>query len=170
MLLSLNAAGKALGAAGAFVAGPAWVIDYLEQRARTFVFSTAPPPAVAAGIDAALDVVAAEPERRARLAARARFLRARLAAEGFEQAAAGTSQIVPVMIGGNAAAVGLADALQRRGFDVRAIRPPTVPPGTARLRVAVNAGLTEEQLRRFAVAVRACLQEGAAEQCAVACS
>ena len=142
------------------MAGPAWAIDYLEQRARTFVFSTAPPPAVAAAIDAALDVVADEPERRTRLAARARFLRARLAAEGFERAADGTSQIVPIVIGDNAAAVGLAAALQQRGFDVRAIRPPTVPPGTARLRVAVNAGLSEDQLGRFAAAVRACLQEG----------
>ena len=170
VLLSINTAGKALGAAGAFVAGPAWVIDYLEQRARTFVFSTAPPPAVAAAIDAALDVVAGEPERRTRLAARAGFLRARLAAEGFEQAAAGTSQIVPIVIGDNAAAVGLAQALQRRGFDVRAIRPPTVPPGTARLRVAVNAGLSEEQLGRFAAAVRACLHAGKAEQCAAVSS
>ena len=170
VLLSINTAGKALGAAGAFVAGPAWVIDYLEQRARTFVFSTAPPPAVAAGIDAALDVVAAEPERRARLAARTRFLRARLAAHGFEQAAAGTSQIVPVVIGDNTAAVGLAAALQQRGFDVRAIRPPTVPPGTARLRVSVNAGLTEDQLDRFAVAARECLPAGEQQQCAVACS
>ena len=170
VLLSINTAGKALGAAGAFVAGPAWAIDYLEQRARTFVFSTAPPPAVAAAIDAALDVVADEPERRTRLASRARYLRARLAAEGFEQAAAGTSQIVPIVIGDNAAAVGLAQALQQRGFDVRAIRPPTVPPGTARLRVSVNAGLSEEQLGRFAAAVRACLHEGKAEQCAAVSS
>ena len=170
VLLSINTAGKALGAAGAFVAGPAWVIDYLEQRARTFVFSTAPPPAIAAAIDAALDVVATEPERRDRLAARAGFLRDRLAAAGFDHAAAGTSQIVPIVVGGNAEAVGLASALQARGFDVRAIRPPTVPPGTARLRVAVNAGLTEDELGRFAAAVRACLWQGEEQRCAAVSS
>ena len=170
VLLSINTAGKALGAAGAFVAGPAWVIDYLEQHARTFIFSTAPPPAVAAAIEAALDIVAGEPARRVRLLARARFLRARLAEAGFTEAADGTSQIVPIVIGDNAAAVRLAAALQARGFDVRAIRPPSVPPGTARLRVAVNAGLTEDQLGDFAAAVRACLQEGEEQRCAAASS
>ncbi len=170
VLLSINTAGKALGTAGAFVAGPAWAIDYLEQRARTFIFSTAPPPAVAAAIDAALDIVAEEPERRARLLARARFLRDRLAEAGFDGAAAGTSQIVPIVIGGNAAAVELAAALQARGFDVRAIRPPSVPPGTARLRVAVNAGLSEDDLGRFAAAVGACLREGEEQRCAAASS
>ena len=169
-LLSINTAGKALGAAGAFVAGPAWAIDYLEQRARTFLFSTAPPPAVAAAIEAALDIVAEEPERRARLLARARFLRARLAEAGFAGAAAGTSQIVPIVVGGNDAAVELAGALQARGFDVRAIRPPTVPPGTARLRVAVNAGLAEHDLERFAAAVGARLRQGEEQQCAAASS
>ena len=170
VLLSINTAGKALGAAGAFVAGPAWVIDYLEQRARTFVFSTAPPPAVAAAIEAALDIVAEEPGRRARLHARARFLRRKLEQAGFEQAAAGTSQIVPIVIGENRAAVELAQALQARGFDVRAIRPPSVPPGTARLRVAVNAGLAEEDLDRFAAELRACLREGEEQRCAAASS
>ena len=170
VLLSINTAGKALGAAGAFVAGPAWVVDYLEQRARTFIFSTAPPPAVAAAIDAALDIVADEPERRERVLERARFLRERLADAGFDQAAAGTSQIVPIVVGDNAAAVGLAAALQARGFDVRAIRPPTVPPGTARLRVAVNAGLTEDQLGRFAAAVRECLDVREEQRCAAASS
>lgn len=170
VLLSINTAGKALGAAGAFVAGPAWVVDYLEQRARTFVFSTAPPPAIAAAIEAALDVVAEEPERRTRLLARARFLRARLAEAGFAGAAAGTSQIVPLVIGDNEAAVELAAALQALGYDVRAIRPPTVPPGTARLRVAVNVGLTEDELARFAAAVGACLREGEEQRCAAASS
>ena len=170
VLLSINTAGKALGAAGAFVAGPAWVIDYLEQRARTFVFSTAPPPAVAAAIEAALDIVAEEPGRRARLHARARFLRRKLEQAGFKQAAAGTSQIVPIVIGGNRAAVELAQALQARGFDVRAIRPPSVPPGTARLRVAVNAGLAEDDLDRFAAELRACLREGEEQRCAAASS
>ena len=171
VLLSVNTAGKALGAAGAFVAGPAWVIEYLEQRARTFMFSTAPPPAVAAAIDAALDIVAAEPERRVRLAARAALLRTRLAEVGFESTLAGTSQIVPLVIGDNATAVRLASALQARGYDVRAVRPPAVPPGTARLRLAVNAGLSEAHIEGFVAAVQACAAtEGEARRCTTVCS
>ena len=146
--LSVNTAGKALGAAGAFVAGPAWAIEYLVQRARPFIFSTAAPPAIAAAIDAALDLVAGEPERRVRLLRLASVLRAKL---GMEEG----SQIVPVILGGNERAVAVAEELQREGFDVRAIRPPTVAAGTARLRVSVNAGITEEELVRFADAVRA---------------
>ena len=157
VFVSINTAGKALGAAGAFVAGPAWAVDYLQQRARPFVFSTAPPPALAAALDAALDVLAAEPERRDRLHARVRFLRARLARAGLA-GAGGTSQIVPIVVGANAAAVALAAGLQRQGFDVRAVRPPAVPDGTARLRVAVNAQLGEDDLERFVAALGQGLQ------------
>ncbi len=167
VLVSINTAGKALGVAGAFVAGPAWAVDYLQQRARPFVFSTAPPPALAAALDAALDVLAAEPERRATLRARVRFLRARLVRAGLAHAA-GASQIVPIVVGANEAAVALAAGLQRRGFDVRAIRPPTVPPGTARLRVAVNAQLSEDDLERFVAALGQGLKE--IEPCAAVCS
>lgn len=173
VLLSVNTAGKALGVAGAFVAGPAWAIDYLEQRARPFVFSTAPPPALAAALDASLDLLAAEPQRRATLHARVRFLRARLAEAGLAQPADG-SQIVPIVVGANDAAVALADGLRRRGFDVRAIRPPAVPEGTARLRVAVNAGVSEADLERFVAALRQAarglqgLEE--VEPCRAACS
>ena len=167
VLVSINTAGKALGVAGAFVAGPAWAVDYLQQRARPFVFSTAPPPALAAALDAALDVLAAEPERRETLRARVRFLRARLERAGLARAP-GTSQIVPIVVGANDAAVALAAGLQRRGFDVRAIRPPTVPAGTARLRVAVNAQLSEDDLERFVAALGQGLKE--IEPCSAACS
>lgn len=149
--ISINAAGKALGAAGAFVAGPAWAIEYLVQRARPFIFSTAAPPAIAAAIDAALDLVAAEPERRARVLELARLLRERL---GLEPG----SQIIPVPIGENDRAIAIAEELQRDGFDIRAIRPPTVPPGTARLRISVNAGLNVEQLEGFADSLESALQ------------
>ncbi len=167
VLVSINTAGKALGVAGAFVAGPAWAIDYLQQRSRPFVFSTAPPPALAAALDASLDVLAAEPERRETLHARVRFLRGRLARAGLA-GAGGVSQIVPVVVGANEAAVALAAGLQREGFDVRAIRPPTVPAGTARLRVAVNAQLSEDDLERFAAALGRGLKE--IEPCSAACS
>jgi 8-amino-7-oxononanoate synthase len=146
--ISVNPAGKALGVAGAFVAGPAWAIEYLEQRARTFIFSTAAPPAVAAALDASLDVIAAEPERRVRVRFLARYLRERLSAAGIG-VPLDDSPIVPVIVGENDRAVAIAATLQNGGFDVRAIRPPTVPQGTARLRISVNVGLTESVLDRF---------------------
>lgn len=151
-LVSVNTAGKALGVAGAFVAGPEPVIEYLLQRARPFVFSTAPPPPLAAALEAALDIVAAEPDRRHRLAALAARLRARLSALPVT-VPPGRSQIVPVILGDNARALRVASALQARGFDVRAIRPPSVAPGTARLRISLNAGLSENIVDRLAAAL-----------------
>jgi 8-amino-7-oxononanoate synthase len=148
VFVSINPAGKALGVAGAFVAGPSWAIEYLEQRARPFIFSTAAPPAVAAALDASLDVIAAQPERRERVRSFSRYLRERLTEAGMP-VPLDDSPIIPVIIGENERAVAIAAALQRTGFDVRAIRPPTVPPGTARLRVSVNAGLSEDILDRF---------------------
>jgi 8-amino-7-oxononanoate synthase len=146
--LTVNPCGKALGVAGAFVAGPSWAIEYLIQRARTFIFSTAPPPAVAAALDASLDVIADEPQRRDRVRQLARYLRERLHASGFEVTVT-DSPIIPIVLGENARAMAVAAQLQSDGFDVRAIRPPTVPPGTARLRVSVNFHLSEEILDRF---------------------
>ena len=146
VFVSINTAGKALGVSGAFVAGSADAIEYLIQRARPFIFSTAPPPAIAAALEASLEVVDTEPERRERLLARARYLRERLGL-------AGDSPIIPIIIGENERAVAVALELQAAGFDVRAIRPPTVPVGTARLRVTVNQGLSEEVLDRFVTAL-----------------
>jgi len=156
VFLSINTAGKALGAAGAFVAGPAWAIDYLVQRARPFVFSTAPPPSLAAALDASLDIIEGEPQRRARLRATVERLRARLATAGVP-AGAGSSHIIPIFIGDNAAAIAVAEALQADGFDVRAIRPPSVPPGTARLRISVNVNLTDDLIDRFVPALASAL-------------
>jgi 8-amino-7-oxononanoate synthase len=156
--VSINTGGKALGVSGAFVAGPGWAIDFLVQRARPFIFSTAPPPALADALDASLAIVEAEPERRERLHARSTYLRARLAAAGVDLPA-GSSQIVPIILGDNARATAVAAAVQNKGFDVRAIRPPSVPDGTARLRVAVNAGLSESTLDSFAEALEAALKE-----------
>jgi 8-amino-7-oxononanoate synthase len=156
--VSINTAGKALGVSGAFVAGRAWAIDYLIQRARPFVFSTAAPPALAAALEASLDVITSQPERRDRLAVLARRLRHRLTEAGIA-ACAGTSQIVPVVIGDNEQAVAVAAALQASGFDIRAIRPPTVPPGTARLRISVNVGLSEETIDECVARLATTLRE-----------
>jgi 8-amino-7-oxononanoate synthase len=146
VFVSINTAGKALGVAGAFVAGPEWAIETLVQNARSFIFSTAATPGIAAAIEASLDVIAAEPERRERLLTRASHLRRSLGM-------AGTSQIIPFVLGSNERATATATALQERGFDVRAIRPPTVPEGTARLRISVNVNLSEDVLDRFAAAL-----------------
>jgi 8-amino-7-oxononanoate synthase len=158
VLVSINTAGKALGVSGAFVTGAAWAVDYLVQRARPFVFSTAAPPAVADALDASLDVIAAEPDRRERLRDRVSRVREQLARAGVPVAGQG-SQIIPVPIGDNDRAVAVAAALQADGFDVRAIRPPTVPAGTARLRISVNAGLADTTIDRFADSLAAALRE-----------
>jgi 8-amino-7-oxononanoate synthase len=156
--LSINTAGKALGVAGAFVAGPAWAIEYLVQRARPFIYSTAPPPALADALDESMNLVSSEPERRLRLHALSRHARSRLRAAGVD-VAEGRSQIVPVVIGGNDAAVAVAAALQQAGFDVRAIRPPSVSPGTARLRVSINVGVSDKVLDQFVDRLSLALRE-----------
>ncbi|MGH7948485.1 MAG: aminotransferase class I/II-fold pyridoxal phosphate-dependent enzyme [Candidatus Binataceae bacterium] len=154
VFVSVNTAGKALGVAGAFVAGPGGAIDYLVQHARSFIFSTAPPPSVAAALDASLTLVATEPERRTALMDRARYLRGHLVEAGIP-VPDGSSQIVPVVLGENDRALSVAGVLQSEGFDVRAIRPPTVAPGTARLRLSVNLNLTEATLDRFVACLAA---------------
>jgi len=150
--VSINTAGKALGVCGAFVAGPEWAIDYLIQRARPFIFSTAPPPSVAAALMASLDIIVSEPERRARLASRVSRLHDALMANGLALPCE-PSHLVPVMIGDNHRAMAAAEALQAQGFDVRAIWPPSVPAGTARLRISVNAMLDDDTIDRFAAAL-----------------
>jgi 8-amino-7-oxononanoate synthase len=149
VFLSINTAGKALGAAGAFVCGVGLAIEYLIQRSRPFIFSTAAPPAVCAALLAAIEIVEQESERRQRLLELANFMRRSLRAQGFS-VRLDNSPIIPVIIGDSRRALRVAEALQTDGFDVRAIRPPTVPPNTARLRVSLNAGLNEEILQRFA--------------------
>ncbi len=158
VFLSIHTGGKALGIAGGFVVGPEVALDYLVQKARTLVFSTAPPPALTAGLEAALDVVAAEPWRRAHLLANAALVRRLLAERGIPLPP-GRSPILPVRIGDNERAVAVADRLQGLGFDVRAVRPPTVPPGTARLRVSVHADHDEPVLRRLVAALAQTLSE-----------
>jgi len=159
VFVSVNTAGKALGVSGAFVAGPAWAIEHLVQRARPFIFSTAPPPAVAGALDASLSIVAGEPERRETLSRLSARLRTRLIEAGLS-VPCGTSQIIPVLLGENERAIQVAQAMQAQGFDVRAIRPPSVPLGTARLRLTVNIGLTDEIIDRFAAALAAAARIG----------
>lgn len=152
--ISINTAGKALGVCGAFVAGSEYAIEYLKQKARTFIFSTAPPPGVAAALDAALTIIEKEGERRERLFELTALARRLLSEQGIN-VVPGSSQIIPVLIGDNERAVAVAAALNELGFDVRAIRPPTVPAGSARLRVSINANLDKRTITDFVNALGA---------------
>jgi 8-amino-7-oxononanoate synthase len=155
--VSMNAAGKALGVGGAFVAGPAWAIEYLVQHARPFMFSTAPPPAVAYALDASLDIIGREPERRRIVLDRAAHLRRALTSRGLT-VSEDQSPIIPILIGENDRSTRVAARLSAQGFDVRAIRPPTVPAGTARLRVSVNVSLGRDVIDRFVTALVGALE------------
>jgi len=146
-LIVLHTCGKALGVAGALVCASAPIVDYLINTARPFVYSTAPMPLQAVLVQRALELVQEEPQRREELAA----LKAH-AAKCLPGVSV-LSQIVPLIIGGDDAAVALASALQAEGFDIRAIRPPTVPEGTARLRLSLRVGVTIAQLSAFAEAL-----------------
>ena len=139
--------GKALGCAGAFVAGSEALIEYLIQRARSWVFSTAPPPALAAAARESLRVARSEPERRAKLFDNIARFRRGAAQLGIALAAqAEPTPIQPLILGDEARALGASRKLFERGFWVAAIRPPTVPRGTARLRVTLSAAHTASQI------------------------
>ena len=151
-MISLHTCGKALGVAGALVCARADIIDYLINFARPFIFSTAPMPLQALLVQRALELSAAEPWRRDRLKALQAFVATRL------QDLTVRSPIVPILIGEDGRAVAIAETLQAQGFDIRAIRPPTVPAGTARLRLSLNANLSEDDLSAFAGALSPLLE------------
>jgi 8-amino-7-oxononanoate synthase len=149
ILASVHTCGKALASAGAFVCGPAALRDHLINNARTFIFSTALPAYFAKQIAVALRIAAGlDTERLALLGASSRLCDA-LRRHGFDVAKT-ASQIIPVIIGTNDAALRVASHLQRDGFAVRAIRPPTVPEGRSRLRLSLTAHLPGSELTRLA--------------------
>ena len=138
--LLMGTLGKALGSFGAFVACPTALRDHLVNTCRGFIFSTAlPPPCLGASLEA-LRLVQAEPWRRLRALSHADRLRQALGLPSMPSA------IVPLWVGEDSAATRMAQALQRRGFDVRAVRPPTVPEGSARLRITTGAHLHEAEV------------------------
>ena len=148
VLATIHTGGKALGSGGAWVAGSRALRDVLVNRARSFIFSTAPLPVVGAALEAGLQLTEREPGRRADVHRKSLLVRRALAEAGVN--AAGQSQIVPILAGSNEAALALQSGLSAAGFDVRAIRPPSVAPGTARLRVTVRYPVPDEDLLRFA--------------------
>jgi 8-amino-7-oxononanoate synthase len=146
---------KALGGFGAYVAGSRALIDWLTNAASGFVFSTALPPGVLGAVDAALDLVPGMDAERAHLVDLATRLRRGLSELGIDHGAS-ASQIVPAVIGGEREALALASALEQRGLLAAAIRPPTVPPGTSRLRLALRATHTTDDVDTLVEAIAAC--------------
>ena len=146
-----------MGVEGALVCGSRIVIDYLVNRARPFIFSTAPSPLIAVAVAAALDRMAGAGDLRARLAA------LRVHADGAICQRFGLppskSQIIPIVLGDDKRTMRVADTLQKAGFDIRGIRPPTVPRGTSRLRLSLTLNVGEEDVSALADALADALQD-----------
>ena len=139
-VISLHTCGKGLGSAGALLCGPRVFSDFLVNYSRPFIYSTAPSPLTAAAVRAALRLCKHQPERRERLGSLVEF------ANGALESRCGVkpsgSQILPVIVGSDTRAITLAAAMRAHGYDIRAIRPPTVPEGTARLRIALTLNIS----------------------------
>jgi 7-keto-8-aminopelargonate synthetase-like enzyme len=148
---------KALGTSGGYICGSRTLIDWLINRARSFIYSTAPPPAIAAAALVAVDFLASPEgeERRLLLWERIRLMQQLLPrAELKGEDVAASSAIFPLIVGDEKAALDLATALQSDGFLVPAIRYPTVAKGAARLRITVTAAHQEDQIRSFCQAIK----------------
>lgn len=140
-VVTIHTCGKALGTAGALVCGPRVLKEFLVNRGRAFIFSTAPSPLVAAVTRTAIALCGQSDARRGRLQGLVQC--AMRAAQQHCELKASGSHIVPVVVGEDRAAAALAVRLRAQGYDVRAIRPPTVPVGTARLRIALTLNVDE---------------------------
>jgi 8-amino-7-oxononanoate synthase len=156
-LAVVHTCGKALASLGAFVCGGNVLKQFLINHARTFIFTTAAPPHMAGQIRAALEFVASADAERAHLQRLAAVLRDGLAARGMRTGAS-SSHIVPVFLGSNEAALHAAAQLQAGGFAVKAIRPPTVPSGTARIRLSLTSKITLEDVRQLVSAIGAAVE------------
>ena len=157
-LILMGTLGKAAGVSGAFVAGDQRVIDWLVQRARPYIFTTASSPLIATALLASLDLIAAGDERRAHLRRLIDRLRSGLEELPWRLLPSPTA-IQPLLIGGNDAVVRLSERLFARGLWVPAIRPPTVPVGTARLRISLSAAHDETQIDALITALHDCADD-----------
>lgn len=146
-MVVLHACGKAMGVAGGLVCASANVIDYMVNTSRPFIYSTAPIPLQAMLVQKSLEIIFSPDgdERRSKL-----FDRCKQAEELFSSHG---GHIVPIILGEDERAMGVANLLQKEGFDIRAIRPPTVPEGTARLRLSLSSEVKEEELYAFSEAL-----------------
>jgi 8-amino-7-oxononanoate synthase len=153
VLAIVHTCGKALASAGAFVCGPAVLKEHLINHARTFIFTTAMPPYMPGQIRAALRLSLEMDQQREALQSHSLRLAAALRAQGWDTSGSAT-QIVPAVIGGNHEAIAAAEFLQSQGFAVRAIRPPTVPEGRARLRFSLTSAIPPQELVRLEESLR----------------
>ena len=145
-VITLKTCGKALGSEGALLLGPEPLREFVVNRGRSFIFSTAPSPLMAAVVRESLHILQDEPDRRDRLHALVRHAEQRLAAMGVDGSG---SPIQPIVIGDDRRTMAIAAQLQKQGYDVRGIRPPTVPAGTSRLRVSLTLNVGENALSSF---------------------
>lgn len=147
VLIQMGTLGKALGGFGAYVAGSRNLRDLLINRCRSFIFTTSLPPVVIAMAKAAIDIIKKEPQRRRALRDNSQTLREGLERMGFSLGRSG-SQILPLMVGDSAKCMILAERLLQNGVFAQGIRPPSVPPGTSRLRIVPMATHTREQMEQ----------------------
>ncbi|HEY3866072.1 MAG TPA: 8-amino-7-oxononanoate synthase [Solirubrobacteraceae bacterium] len=165
--IAIGTLGKALGSYGAYACASEEMIRYLINTARPLIFSTAPPPPAVAGALAALELLEEKPHRVRRLSSNARVLRRALTAEGIG-VEDNEMHIVPLIVGEERAAMDLCEAALERGIFAQAIRPPTVAPGTSRLRLAVMATHTADELREAARVLAAAARSPGANPSAAA--
>jgi len=158
-IISLHTCSKALGVSGALVLMPELLRRFMINRSRAFIYATAPSPLMAAGVRAALKICAKADDRRTALQERIAQLNGHLQKIGLP--VTGT-QIQPIVLGADRRALDMAQALAREGFDIRAIRPPTVPEGTARLRITLSANLTRDNIDALGNTLSRLMQERAA--------
>ncbi|MFA5081262.1 MAG: 8-amino-7-oxononanoate synthase [Hydrogenophilaceae bacterium] len=151
-LIYLATLGKAAGVSGAFVAGSETLVEWLINKARTYIYTTATPPMLAAAVSASLKLIAGEPQRRARLATLIARLKAGVTLLPWSLMASDTP-IQPLLVGDNHESLRLADGLRERGILCPAIRPPTVPEGSARLRISLSAAHDEADIDRLLAAL-----------------
>ena len=154
-IVYMGTLGKAAGVAGAFVAASAEVIDWLIQRARTYIYTTATPPLLAAAVRASVDVIEHDEARRTHLQSLISQLREGLRGLPWTLLSSQTA-IQPLIVGESKSALELSAQLREAGIWVPAIRPPTVPMGTARLRISLSAAHTEAQVQRLVAALQRC--------------
>ncbi|MEZ6140344.1 MAG: 8-amino-7-oxononanoate synthase [Zavarzinella sp.] len=147
ILASIHTGGKAMAAHGAYIATSKLLKDYLINRCRHLIFTTSLPPLLGRWWLDSLAKVNSDPQSRAALHTNNQFFRNALVSKGFKPA--GTEYIVPIIVGEDKPTMEVARALQQNGFDVRGIRPPSVPPGTARLRISVHADHPQELLSQL---------------------
>jgi len=148
LLATVHTCGKALASMGAFVAGSRTLREFLINRARTFIFTTGLPPYCAAHVQEAMTLASEADDRRKHLKDLGKYLRTKMQSLGFDTGRS-DSQIVPLVLGSNDAVLRFAAVVTAAGFSISAIRPPTVPVGTSRLRISLNANLSFSDLDHF---------------------